>query len=69
LTDRKADPMMSNLELNVHRARVADMARFADQHRTMHAIRRRPPHLIRVPDGAVQSAPQPPRLEALGGAK
>jgi hypothetical protein len=61
--------MTSNLELSIHRARVADMARFAEQRRTVRAIRRRPPQLIRVPHGAVLSAPQRPRLEAPGGAK
>jgi hypothetical protein len=61
--------MTSNLELNLHRARVADMARFAEQRRTVRAIRRGPPQLIRVPRGAVVSAPQRPQLEALGGAK
>jgi hypothetical protein len=61
--------MTSNLELSIHRARVADMARFAEQRRTVRAMRRRRPRLIPVPHGAVLSAPQRPQLEALGGAK
>jgi hypothetical protein len=61
--------MTSNLELSIHRARVADMARFAEQRRTARAMRPRRPLLIRVPRGTVLSAPQGPQLEAIGGAR
>jgi len=49
--------------------RVAAMTRFAEQHRPGRAVGPRRPRLIRVPYHAVLSAPRPPQLEALGGAK
>lgn len=61
--------MTSPIAVPLYRERAADMARFAEQHRAVRAVRPRPSRLRSVRQRAVISAPHAQQLEAQGGAK